>query len=193
MEFIYSLFENYGLWVLLLVAFLSQLGIPLGSTFFLMWYGSTIDSSSSLFLAIPATALAAILGDITAYSLGRRFSNQFDNAEKRYSWLAKKVKQSNKLLNAYGVWIIWITRFMATGLGPFVNYLLGSRKYSLRVFSQWVIFGELIFSAEMIYFGYHFKDTWEDLLAVIADAGWLIVLILISLWIIKRLLKKSKH
>jgi hypothetical protein len=49
-----------------------------------------------------------------------------------------------------------------------------------------------IFATEMIYFGFLFKDTWEDLLAVIADAGWLIALIAVSLWIIKRLLRASK-
>ena len=129
MELIYSLFENYGIWVLLIVTFLAQMGVPLGSTFFLMWYGSTLDSSSSLYIAIPATACAAILGDMTAFTLGKRFSKQLDSAEKRYASIAKRIKQSRSLLDSYGVWIIWVSRFLVTGLGPVVNYLLGSKRY----------------------------------------------------------------
>lgn len=192
MELIYSLFENYGIWVLLIVTFLAQMGVPLGSTFFLMWYGSTLDSSSSLYTAIPATACAAILGDMTAFTLGKLFSKQIDNAEKRYASFAKRIKQSRSLLDSYGVWIIWISRFLVTGLGPVVNYLLGSRKYSTVTFFKWVVLGEIIFATEMIYFGFRFKDTWEDLLAVIADAGWLIALIAVSTWIISKLMKTNK-
>ena len=193
MEFIYSLFENYGLWILLVITFLAQLGIPLGSTFFLMWYGSTLDTTTSLFIAIPVTACAAILGDMVAFTLGQRFSNQLDNAEKRYAWIAERINQSRSLLDSYGAWIIWLSRFLVTGLGPVVNYLLGSKRYSTVTFFQWVVLGEIIFATEMIYFGFLFKDTWEDLLAVIADAGWLIALIVLSVWIISKLLKTKKQ
>ena len=191
MEFIYSFFENYGIWVLLIITFLAQLGIPLGSTFFLMWYGSTIESSSSLLIPILMTACAAILGDMIAFKLGHRFSNQVNNAEKRYSWFSKQIKQSQKLVDSYGVFIIWVTRFITTGLGPIVNYFLGSRKYPTVKFFQWVLFGEFIFVSEMLFFGYIFKDTWESLLDLIADAGWLIALIIISLWIVKRLVYRE--
>lgn len=193
MELIYSLFENYGIWVLLIITFFAQLGLPIGSTFFLMWYGSTIDSSSSLLVAILATSSAAIVGDMTAFSLGRQFSTQLNKAEEQYSWLAKRINQSQKLLDSYGVLLIWVTRFLVTGLGPVVNYLLGSRKYSAIKFFQWIIFGEIIFATEMVYFGFYFKQTWEDLLAVIADTGWLIALVAISIWIIKTLIKRNKY
>lgn len=60
-------------------------------------------------------------------------------------------------------------------------------------FFQWIVLGEIIFATEMIYFGFRFKDTWEDLLAVIADTGWLIALIALSIWIISKLLKTKKQ
>ena len=191
MEFIYAVFENYGIWLLLIIVFIAQLGIPIGSTFFLMWYGSTLNSPTAVLIAIPATAFAAIFGDIIAYSLGQRFSNQLENAEKRYHWLAQKIQQSQKLLDTYGAWIIWLSRFLVTGLGPFVNYLLGSRQYPIKRFLTWVALGEIIFTTELIYFGYRFKDTWEDLLGVISDAGWLISLIFVFIWLFKKLMKKQ--
>lgn len=190
MEFIYSLFENYGIWVLLCLTFLAQLGIPVGSSFFLMWYGSTLDTSSSLLMLIPLTACAAILGDMSAFSLGKLFSNKFDEAEKTYSWLAWQIDKSRHMIESYGTWIVWFSRFLVTGLGPIISYLLGSRKFSTLKFFSWVVFGEIIFTAEMLYLGYIFKNTWEDLLDFIANTGWLVGLILVSLWIIKSLIKK---
>lgn len=192
MEFIYTLFENYGIWVLLIITFSAQLGLPIGSTFFIMWYGSTLDSSSTLFTLIPAVASAAIVGDITAFYLGQRFSNQLESAESKYKWLSKRLKHSRKLLDTYGAWIIWTTRFVITGLGPIVNYLLGSRKYPTLSFIKWVVLGELLFATEMLYFGFYFKETWEDLLAVIADAGWLIALVILFVWIVSKLYKHSQ-
>ena len=187
MEFIYSLFENYGIWVLLIVAFSAQLGLPLGSSFFLMWYGSTLEGTQPLYIAIIMTAFAAILGDITSFVLGKQFSLQLDRSEERYAWLKVKLSQSRNLFESYGVWLIWTTRFLVTGLGPIVNYLLGSRKYPTSKFIRWVILGEIIFASEMLYFGYRFKDTWEDLLALISDTGWLIALVVLLLWIIKKI------
>lgn len=191
MELIYTLFENYSTWILLLVVFLAQLGVPLGSAFFLMWYGSTIDSTPFLLWEIPATVSAAVLGDLTAYSLGKRFSDQLSRAEKRSSWLANKMRQSSTLIDRYGIWIIWLTRFLATGLGPVVNYLLGSRKYPVKPFLLWVVMGEILFITELLYFGYRFKETWEDLLTIISDTGWLVVLVIISIWIVRKLMKKE--
>ena len=192
MDFIYTLFENYGIWILIIVVFSAQLGIPIGSMFFLMWYGSTRDTTTAVLIAIPITASAAVMGDMSAYLLGRRFTQQLDNAEKKYSWFADKSAQSQKLINTYGNRIIWLTRFLATGMGPIVNYLLGSKTYPIKQFLAWVILGEIIFTAELLYFGYRFKQTWEDLLTVISDAGWLIALIIISAWLLKRLLKRKK-
>ncbi len=192
MEFIYFLFESYGIWVLLVVTFLAQMGLPLGSAFFLMWYGSTLDSSSSLLVAIPAAACAAVLGDMVAFALGQRFSKQLDSAEKNYRWLSKQVKKSQKLLHSYGVLIIWGTRFLATGLGPIVNYLLGSRRYPTMKFFQWVMFGEIIFASEMLIIGNNYKDTWEELMAFIADAAWLILLLILLLWVGKNLINLNQ-
>ena len=192
MDIIYSLFETYGLWILLPILFLGQLGIPIGSTFFLMWYGSTIDESSTLLVAITATACAAILGDTTAFALGTQFSDKLERAENRYAGLAKKLEQTRKLTRSYGSGIIWITRFLITGLGPLVNYLLGSRKYSFKKFAFWVILGEFIFTAELLYFGYRFKDSWEDLLGFIGDAGWLIGLLILFAWVVRQLIQRNK-
>jgi len=192
MEFIYSLFENYGIWVLLCLVFLAQLGIPVGSSFFLMWYGSTLDTTTSLLIVIPVTACAAILGDMTAFSLGKLFSNKFDEAVKTYAWLAKQIDKSHGMLESYGIWIVWFSRFLVTGLGPGISYLLGSRNFPTLKFFSWVVFGEIIFTAEMLYFGYIFKNTWEDLLDFIANAGWLVALVVVSLWIIKSLIKRMR-
>lgn len=189
MEFVYSLFENYGIWVLLAVVFFSQLGIPLGSSFFLMWYGSMVEANALLAVPIIATASAAILGDMVSFLLGGQFASQLDNAERRYVWLKVKLNQSRSLMDKYGVWLIWITRFLVTGLGPIVNYLLGSRKYSISKFMVWIVFGEIIFTSCMLYFGYMFKDTWEDLLGIVVDVGWLIALIAIFVWILKKIIK----
>lgn len=192
MDFINTLFENYGLWILIIVVFLAQLGIPLGSSFFLMWYGSTLETSTALLMTVPVTTAAAVLGDMSAYSIGRQFSQQLIKAEDKYDWLARKTKHSRKLIENHGKWIVCTTRFIITGMGPIISYLLGGKKYPAKTFLLWVIIGETLFCLELLYFGYRFKETWEDLLNFISDMGWLVALIIVSIWLISRLLSKEK-
>ena len=192
MEFIYSLFENYGIWILITVVFIAQMGVPIGSMFFLMWYGSKLETTTALLMTLPIATSAAVMGDMSAYFIGRQFSQQLIQAEKKYSWLANKTEQSHKLINRYGKWIISLTRFLVTGMGPIVNYLLGSQKYPSRSFLLWVILGETLFCLELLYFGKRFKESWEDLLSFISDMGWLIALIIISIWLLKKLLSKER-
>ncbi len=192
MELIYSLFENYGLWILVTVVFIAQMGIPIGSMFFLMWYGSTLENTTTLLMTLPIVTSAAVMGDMSAYFIGRKFSQQLIQAELKYNWIANKTQQSHRLINRYGKWIISLTRFLVTGMGPIVNYLLGSQKYPSRSFLLWVIVGETLFCLELLYFGNRFKESWEDLLSFISDMGWLIALVIISLLLLKKLLSKEK-
>lgn len=192
MDFISTLFENYDIWILVVVVFIAQLGIPVGSSFFLMWYGSTLETSTTLLMIVPITTAAAVLGDMSAYSIGRLFSQQLIHAEEKYNWLAKKTKNSRKLIQEHGKWIVCTTRFIITGMGPMISYLLGGKKYPVNTFFIWVLIGETLFCLELLYFGYRFKETWEDLLNFISDIGWLIALVIIAIWLLNKLLIKEK-
>lgn len=185
----------WGLPILLLLIFLGQLGLPLGTLLFLCWYGSTLTHPESLFWVIPTLMIPAILGDYVAYYIARRYRSQvlsFINLRPR---AARQFSRGESLIHRKGGEIVFITRFLIFGLGPVVNYLMGLRSYSRFSFLVWVALGEFIYISEFILLGYLFRDTWQELLIIITDIGWgigiIVVIGLVMITLRKRRLRRK--
>jgi membrane-associated protein len=188
----------WGLPILLLLIFLGQLGLPLGSLLFLCWYGSTITEVERLFWVIPLLMLSAILGDYVAYLIAQKYRIRVKKFINVRPSAAKQFLRGELLIHRNASMIVFITRFLLFGLGPMVNYLMGLRSYSRVTFMWWVCFGEFIYISEFILLGYVFRDTWQELLIIITDIGWVFASMCIAalvLWTVRkrRLAHKKKH
>jgi membrane protein DedA with SNARE-associated domain len=69
--------------------------------------------------------------------------------------------QSTKLFERWGVWSIFLTRFLLTPIALPVNLLAGSTRFSWRKYMTAVITGELIWVALFGGLGRVFADQWE--------------------------------
>lgn len=177
-----DLFENNIYVFLFIIPFLAQLGIPLGAMFFILYAGSVatgiIELNNFFFIVLIAT----IIGDILSYFIARKFAENilFKKilAKKKISSLNYRAKL---FFDKYGQVSIFITRFIITGLGPYLNYVIGLQKYKFRKFIVFVILGEILYALELLLVGYIFKDTFEDIMNMFLDFSYLI-LILIGLY-----------
>jgi membrane-associated protein len=192
-DLVYDLFRDYGLWVLLPIVFFGQMGIPLGSMFFLAWYGSTLFSLEYFGFTVLMVVIATSAGDLAAYGVGRQYSKPFQNFTRRHHRINQQVRRGRYLIDRYGGAMIFFSRFLISGLGPVINYLVGSDRYKSKPFLIWVIAGETLYALQCVGLGYLLRDTWEYMLVLISDVGWLALLVVIGVWLALSLVKVARR
>ena len=180
-----------NLGVLFILAFLASFGVP-GALPWMMYSGALADSFLALMQVIVITAVAAILGDVTAYELSKRCSLLLSTRLNKYKFFRNGEGRARELLKKYGSFVIFFTRFAFTGLGAVVNYLSGFEKLSRKKFITAVISGEIIYGIMYPLMGFAFKETWNDLANVIRDVFVVAALIIIILLFSSSLIKKHK-
>jgi membrane protein DedA with SNARE-associated domain len=170
--FVTGFFEDYGSLVLLILPFLGQMGIFWGSSLFILLAGTFAGGISDLFVPFLLVLVAVILGDFSAYYLGRSFAKSkfFTRLVKRKH--AERVhKKSHHFFHNDGALSIFLTRFLASGIGPLLNYVVGMHKFPFKKFSLMVILGEIIYVAQLLLIGYFFKETFQEVMWIISSIG----------------------
>ncbi len=186
---IFDLIEEYLYIFLFILPFFTQLGIPLGLTFFAMFYGSSISSFSFFILDIFILAFTLLLADLIAYSIGRKYGKNIFTFFSKNKVIKNKVKQVSSMTNNNSFLAIFLTRTILLGLSPITNYLFGFEKYSLKKFIIFVFLAEIIFSFIFIGIGYFFSETWELILNLIEDFSYIFLSLILVYYLIKYLIK----
>jgi membrane protein DedA with SNARE-associated domain len=143
----------------------------------------------TLFLIIYA---ATLIGDISVYFVARYFSKRVLKFMKKFNWYKKSEKRSKRLLNKYGFYIVFVSRFLVSEIPLVINYIAGFEKFNKRKFILAVILGEFIYAASYTAFGYIFKDTWTYLLGLITSSIRTVLLVILALYIIYRIIKLTR-
>lgn len=149
---------TYGIWALGLATLVSAIGLPLPATMFLLAAGAfaqqgTLDWQSAVLLA----ALGAILGDAISYGLAR-FGGALTprRVQTTDAW-----GRSQRAFDRWGVWAIFLSRFLLTPLALPINLLAGSTRYAPWRYASAVVAGEALWAVAFIGTGYLFADQWE--------------------------------
>ena len=186
-------FEENILLMLAIVAFLSQIGIPLGAMFVIMLAGSTTLDLGYLIVIIVTIAVSAILGDISAYKAGERFGSAFMEKYRDKTFVANAYEKSKAVMVQYGASGIFFSRFLISGMGPPINYLAGLDRYSFKKFLALVLMGEILYGSIFASLGYLFKETWEELLGVLSDFSLIALLLVILFVLSKKIYAQMRH
>lgn len=186
---------HYGYAAIMLVVFGGELGIPLPVSTVLLAGGSfTVDGTLNIFLLIPLVACTAILGDVMGYWFGRKFGNYIVSTYLHNVGLTKKrMAMVERFLANWGIWCVFLSRWLVTPLGIPVNVVAGTAKFPFGKFLFWIVIGECIWATLYIYLGYLFGSNWLTLVTYLTNAPWIFVLLGIgvgSLLLALRLRKK---
>lgn len=177
------------------IIFLTSFALPTFSLFFIINF-SSIATTSQLILIILIVFVAATVGDILAYYLARFVSRKYEIkirkfVSKSYFIETKKQKVSN-LFRKYGILIIFFSRFILPGTGPFINYYSGFKRIKRKKFIIAVIAGELIYAIMYPLIAKKYHLVWKSILIIINSLAGLILFIII-LYFTYRLITKIQR
>jgi membrane protein DedA with SNARE-associated domain len=185
--------SEYGAVGLFGIVAIAAVGMPLPITLLLIVAGSMVSQGvMSWWWAIGAAGAGAILGDQVGYAIGRwggpaavkKVSAVFG---RRASLQAMEAKAK-----AWGGPGIFITRWLLSPLGPWINLASGTAGYPWHRFLLWDILGELTGAALFLSLGWLFSDRVMALYGVLGDLTWAIAALLAAI-ILGYLLVRRLH
>lgn len=191
-DIILTFFESNLYLFLLIIPFLSQLGLPIWAMFFIMFAWALVHDLFELTLLFSLVLISTVSWDLLSYFIWKKFFK----FKKIQNLLNKKLirniyKESKKYFKKRWVISIFLSRFLITWVWPTINYIVWMQFFSFKKFSLYVILWEMLYSSELLLLWYIFKDTFEEIYRILSNF-WLIVLsafVLYEIW--KHLFRKK--
>jgi membrane protein DedA with SNARE-associated domain len=192
-----TLLLNYGYPVVAFCVICGYIGIPIPSDAILLAAGSfTVDGTLNIFILIPLVVVTALAGDLMGYILGNKFGHLAGGKwTSKIGFTKDKISSVSSFLAKWGIWCVFLTRWLLTPLAVPVNLAAGLSNYSFKKFVLASVIGESIWAGTYIYLGYIFGSNWQLLTDYIDQAPLFLVLIVIgigSLAIALRMWKKGR-
>jgi len=196
-DLIVSLVPLYGLPILALAVYLSCLALPVPSSLVILTCGSFVGSGDLEFSTTALVAIcAAVLGDQTGYLLGKiggpalvsRLAKTNDRRavfDKASDWIDKKGGPG-----------VFLSRWLVSPLGPYVNIISGVAALPWRRFTLWSAAGEVVWVGIYIGLGLVFSDNISAVAEVTGNLSGILAAGLVTLllgWQIAQALRKHRH
>jgi membrane protein DedA with SNARE-associated domain len=169
----------YGAPALFGIVAIAAVGVPLPITLLLIVAGSMISQGAmNLWWAIGAASAGSILGDQAGYAIGRWGGPAV--AAKLCALFGKRVSLDamEAKVKTWGGSGIFITRWLLSPLGPWINLASGTAGYPWPRFLFWDALGEIVGAALFLFLGRFFSDRVMSLYAVLGDLTWAIAALL---------------
>lgn len=179
-DMLLALLPQYGLWMLLATTLMSCLALPVPASLLMVTAGVYAAIGDwGLPLAIGVSLLGAILGDQLGYHIGRLGGRKLIHSGQPHSKRKRLIARARVLTHRYGVFGVFLSRWLVSPLGPYVNLMAGATHYTWWRFSLWAALGEVVWTTMYVSLGFVFaQQTTQlmDMIAVISNAIlWLVV------------------
>jgi membrane protein DedA with SNARE-associated domain len=192
-----GLFADYGLATVFVTIFLGAIGLPLPSTLLLLTVGALLAQGDiDPAWVISIAVLAAVLGDQVGFGIGRRAGAFLPVHADDRSGIGKKLGIARQFAQRWGVMAVFLSRWLVSPVGPWINISCGLAEFSWRSFTFWGIAGELVWVSMFLGLGYGFSRSVGDLADLVANASWLLVGLGISVvlgWKLATVIKAVKQ
>jgi membrane protein DedA with SNARE-associated domain len=163
----------YGAFAIFGAILLASIGVPLPATFLLVVAGSFVTQGElNLWSVLVAGALGAILGDHIGYGVGRIGGQPFvQRIAHRFNGQTMLTHAENTM-DRWGGIGVFLSRWLLTAAGPYVNLTSGLMGYRLLYFSFWDILGEMLWVALYVQVGRLFSDQLATISDALGDLTW---------------------
>jgi membrane protein DedA with SNARE-associated domain len=191
-----ALVSQFGAPALFGIAAIAAVGMPLPMTLLLLIAGSMVSQGAmDLWSAIGAAGCGSVLGDQAGYAIGRWGGPAA--IDRITGWFGKRgaVKAVEARARAWGGPGIYITRWLLSPLGPWVNLASGTAGYPWHRFLFWDLLGEFTGAGLYIALGRYFSDRVIALDGILGDMTYAAAALLLALflaWQLLRLLRRAK-
>jgi membrane protein DedA with SNARE-associated domain len=174
--------SQFGAPALFGIVTIAAIGAPLPITLLLIVTGSMISQGAmSLWWALGAAGAGAILGDQAGYAIGRWGSPMVTAKLSRLFGKHASLQTAEAKAKAWGGPGIFITRWLLSPLGPWINLASGAAGYPWLRFLFWDILGEVTGAVVFISLGRFFSDRVMALYGVLGDLTWAIAALLAAI------------
>jgi membrane protein DedA with SNARE-associated domain len=194
---ILTLLSTYGYLALVVIIFLSSLGLPLPATAVILVSGTLVATGNlNLFLTILLIFVAAVAGDSTLFYLGKnlnRFTwlSKFQNS--RFNFFKSKTDDNyfQEYFKKYGLILVFFSRWLLTPLCPLSSLTSGIMNVDYYKYLRAVLLGEFLWVTIWVGIGYQVGANWQSVLEYFQNMPQVLVMILFGAIFLKIGLDKS--
>lgn len=194
---LFRLLGDHGLPLLALATLASCLALPVPASLLMLGAGAFAASGDlGLGPVVAAALLGALLGDQLGYALGRLGQARLDRLIAAHPKRAAVLARARTLLHSHGGLGVFLSRWLVSPLGPYVNFAAGAAGLGWLRFSGFGAAGETVWVSLYTGLGYAFADNLaaaaefaSDISGVLAG---LAVMTGTGLWLLRALRKHSR-
>ncbi|WP_223478648.1 DedA family protein [Oricola indica] len=174
-ETILSVFSVYGAPALFAIVAAGQFGIPLPTSILLLTAGALQADGDLSFWQLFAWGLAgAVAGDHVGYLIGRFAASAIRDRIGRWPAAQKQLLKAEAFTRKWGDGSIFLSRWLFSPLGPYVNLTSGLSSHPMHRFSMADIAGEIVWIGGYLSLGAVFAQSIAELADIVANAAWMI-------------------
>ena len=161
-DWLLALVPQYGLWLLAATTFLSCLALPFPASILMLTAGGFAAAGDLvLWQAFAAAAAGGIAGDQLGYWAGRGFGAAVLSRLRKDAGRDKLMAKADRLMERKGLVAVFLTRWLLSPLGPYVNLIAGSTRYGWGRFTAAGVAGEAVWAGLYVGTGYGFAGNVE--------------------------------
>lgn len=167
-DLLLSFLSDHGVAVLVLVLFGATCALPLPASLLLIAAGALVaEGHLSYPVVVTAGIAAAVLGDHTAYLLGRHLRGWAERIG-----TARQRLRAETFVRRWGGWGVFLSRWLVAPLGPVVNYAAGASRLRLARFTPADVAGEIVWVAGYVGLGVTFSAHIDRAVRIVTDVSW---------------------
>lgn len=180
-DVILELVSDYSLWLVGITTFLSCLAVPAPASLVMIASGAFAASNDlSLYLTATAALAGAIAGDQSGYAIGRRGQARVTRWGQENGRRGALFNKARDFMQKWGQISVFLSRWLFSPLGPYVNFVAGANGVAWRVFTPAAALGEVIWVALYIGLGFVFADSIEMVADLASNISGLLAAALIA-------------
>lgn len=178
-EQLLGLLAMYGTPILAGVLFVGSIGLPLPGALLLIASGSFVAGGEMrLWPLLLVASIAAIAGDLTGYCIGRWAGRAA--LRRATPKLHERLDKAEQTVRRWGFWGIFLTRWLITPLGPWVNLISGASEVSWMQFAISDICGEVLWVAIYVSLGRFIGGEVQTIGTMASDITWVLLSLAIA-------------
>ena len=156
-ETLLDLVPRYGLWIVALATYVSCLGAPIPSSLIMLTAGAFVAAGDLPLVWTAGLAYAgAVAGDQTGFRLGRTGGALVARLGGGDGKTAVLVARAAALADRHGGWGVFLSRWLLSPLGPYMNFVSGAARMGWARFTAWGAAGEAVWVSLYVGLGYGF-------------------------------------
>jgi membrane protein DedA with SNARE-associated domain len=166
----------YGLPVLFGVTVIAAVGAPVPVSLMFVASGSFVaQGEMKLRQVIIVASAATVLGDQIGYGLARWGGRRLVVRISRKMGFEAKIQKAEALAKQWGGLGIFLSRWLVTPLGPWLNVTSGIADYPWRRFILWDVLGDVLCVVVYVMLGYIFSDRVQAMVETLGNLPWVIL------------------